>query len=301
MKPMSANVRVRLCFAAIALSASTILSAQHDAVPSKGSNPPPANYTAQFPILGAGDGFSGPQGTFAYGPIPTDRPDANLAVGVTHLDGTGYYVQQVNAMYAVFEKNTNIVLQGPIPTHTPWANANPNATVGCAVNPDRDGLVQYDRTYDRWIISGVSGPTDEWCFAVSQSSDPRGAYYVYSLNLGPNFPDYPKLGIWSGGYFVSFNVLQGSSKGSFIGPQVCAIDRAGAVAGTLTASGVECFQLSPSDGHTLLPADEDGVVEPTGFPEYFIGLGNNRLNVWKFQPNFSSPSASDLSGPTAIP
>ena len=41
--------------------------------------------------------------------------------------------------------------------------------------------------------------------AVSKTSDPAGAYYVYTFNVGSSLPDYPKYAVWPDGYYMASN------------------------------------------------------------------------------------------------
>ena len=237
-----------------------------------------ANYSNPNTVTGVGVGFPGFVSQWA-------PPDTNMAVGLN------YYIQWVNTSFAIFDKATDGIVAGPLPGNTPWVGFNN----GCATNNDGDPIIQYDRKYDRWIFTQFSISTKPYlqCIAISQTSDPQGSYYRYAINFGnSNFPDYPKLGIWKTGYFMSFNIF----KGSFQGPNICAIDRDNAVIGT--APAVVCAQLGASAG-SLLPADEDGATEAT-FDEVFMGFSTNNLNVWKFHPNFTSPSSSSVTGPSTV-
>ena len=239
------------------------------------------NYSSPATVTGVGVGFPGFVSQWA-------PPDTNMAVGPNH------YVQWVNTSFAIFDKATDGIVAGPLPGNTPWVGWNN----GCATNNDGDPIVQYDRQNDRWIFTQFSISTKPYlqCFAISTGSDPQGPYFRFAINFGnKNFPDYPKLGIWKTGYFMSFNIFQGS----FIGPKICAIDRAAAVSKPPTAPTVVCAQLGASAG-SLLPADEDGATEAT-FDEFFMGFASNSLNVWKFTPNYASPSSSILTGPSTIP
>ena len=63
--------------------------------------------------------------------------------------------------------------------------------------------MQYDNLADggagRWLITqpGVRSPPYSECIAVSATSDPTGAYYLYAdTQFGSNFNDYPKFGVW---------------------------------------------------------------------------------------------------------
>ena len=256
--------------------------------------PSPPNYTfVGGPANGVGVGFSGFTSQWA-------PPDTNMAVGKTHPADLahslpwGYYVQWVNTSFAVFDKSTDGIVAGPLPGSTPWADWSN----GCATNNDGDPIIQYDRQNDRWIFTQFSISTKPYlqCFAISTGADPQGPYFRFAINFGSsNFPDYPKLGIWPTGYFMSFNIF----KGSFQGPEICAIDRAAVVSVPPTVPAVVCAQLGASAG-SLLPADQDGLADP-GFPELFMGFSSNSLKVWSFTPNYVTASSSTLTGPSTVP
>src|SRR5205085_16658 len=110
---------------------------------------------------------------------------------------------------------------------------------------------------------------------VSTSPDATGTYNRYAFAFD-NFNDYPKLGVWPDGYYMSFNMFQ-SGFGGFIGPRACALDRKRMLAGQ--SATMQCFQLSSSQG-TLLPSDQDGPsVPPVGSPNYFLRFGTIALRL----------------------
>ncbi len=229
-----------------------------------------------FPGLGQGSyGF-----TVQY--IP---PDPNIAVGATQV------VQWVNASFGVFDKSGNLSL-GPVPGNTLWSGFGG----GCEANNDGDPIVQYDSAADRWVMTQFSVSTTPYlqCVAVSTSGDATGSYYRYAFPM-PNFPDYPKLGVWPDAYYLSFNMFSGSS---FVGARVCAFDRVAMINGNTATQ--QCFQLSSSYG-SLLPSDLDGSTSPpAGSPNYFINFGSNSLNLWKFHVDFITPANATLTGPINI-
>jgi hypothetical protein len=132
------------------------------------------------------------------------------------------------------------------------------------------------------------------CFAVSATSDATGAWHRYAYTE-PNFNDYPKTGVWSDGYYTTYNMFGGK----FVGGRACAYDGAAMRAGT--AATEVCFQLSASYGG-LLPADIDtpASLPASGSPNYIVNFGTNSLNVWKFHPNFTTPASSTFTGPTTL-
>ncbi len=236
--------------------------------------------TAGLQFAGVGNGDYG----FAPNAAP---PDTNGAVGATQ------YVQWVNESFAVFNKSTGALVYGPAAGNTLWSGFGG----GCQSNNDGDPIAQYDKAANRWVLSQFSVSTTPYlqCVAVSTTSDATGSYNRYAFQE-PNFNDYPKMGVWSDGYYASFNMFNGNT---FVGGRACAFDRTAMMSGA--AATQVCFQLSSAYGG-LLPSDLDGTTAPpAGSPDYFVNFGTNSLNVWKFHVNFATPSSSTFTGPTNLP
>ena len=240
--------------------------------------------TSALNILGVGQGFSGPGGSFTVNSAPSD---SNGAAGATQ------YVEWVNASFAVFDKNTGAVIYGPAAGNTLWTGFGG----GCETNNDGDPIAQYDKAADRWVMTQFSVSTTPFlqCVAVSTTSDATGSYSRYSFSM-PNFPDYPKLGVWPDAYYLSFNMFSGKR---FLGGRACALDRTSMLKGA--AASQQCFQLSSAFGG-LLPSDLDGPTPPpNGSPNYFLAFGANSLNLWKFHVDWQTPANTTFTGPTSIP
>jgi hypothetical protein len=231
---------------------------------------------------GLGVGFPGFTVQFA-------PPDTNAAVGPNHI------VQWVNAQFAIFNK-AGTVLSGPTPGNTPWAGFGG----GCQTNNDGDPIIQYDKAADRWIYTQFSVSTKPYlqCVAVSTGSDPAGPYNRFAYSFGNiNFPDYPKLGVWPDGYYMSFNIFARARR--FKGPDACAIDRTLALSGG--AATMHCFQQASSVG-SLLPSDLDGATPPpAGSRNYFVTFATNSLNVYGFHADFVTPANSKFTLIANIP
>ena len=243
----------------------------------------PATPGLGFPGVGQGDyGFSD-----QYAP-----PDTNGAVGATQ------YVQWVNTYFAVFDKATGAIAAGfPKSGNSLWAGFGG----GCQTNNDGDPIVQYDQLAQRWILTQFSVSTTPYlqCVAVSTTSDATGSYYRYSFSYGTSdFNDYPKVGVWPDGYYVSYNIFTNGQ--TFAGSKVCAMDRAKMLVGDTSATQ-QCFQLSNAFGG-LLPSDLDGSTPPpAGAPNPFLNFGSNALNRWQFHVDWANAGNSTLTGPTSIP
>ena len=245
--------------------------------------------TATYVATTSGLNFAG-VGNGDYLFVPNAAPpDTTGAVGATQ------YVQWVNESFAVFDKATGAIAPGfPKAGNTLWSGFGG----GCQTNNDGDPIVAYDKAANRWVLTqfsvtggGSSGYLQ--CVAVSTTSDATGSYNRYAFSYGTvQFPDYPKLGVWPDGYYISYNIFNNGS--TFAGAKVCAFDRAKMLTGA-SATQV-CFQLSNIFGG-LLPSDLDGATAPpAGSPNTFVAFGNDAvsLDTWKFHADFTTPANSSF-------
>jgi hypothetical protein len=235
-----------------------------------------------------GENFDGIN-VYSGGYIPSD---SNIAVGPNHI------VETVNAAYAVYDKTGKLLL-GPNSLRSLWAGLGGQ----CAANNGGDPVVQYDRSADRWILTqlgSLSGPYAQ-CIAVSKTSDPTGAYNLYSYSFGSNLNDYPKFSVWptatNSAYLASYNLFANGS--SWAGAEICAYDRIGMINGAASPVGL-CF--TGVKGASFLPVDLDGSNVPLdGTSAYFIDLyTNSSLGMYAISPNFANSTAT-LSSFSTIP
>jgi hypothetical protein len=261
--------------------------------------------------------IGGVQATPAPGAAPsntsfegTNNTDAVLPPDTDGAVGPNDYVELVNTHYEVFNKS-GTPLAGPIETtqlFSRFAHSTSGAQL-CYYNAGGDGIVLYDRAADRWLVTqlgfteGVFGPQGPFveCMAVSQTSDPTGAYYAYAFLLdSSNLPDYPKFGIFGNSYYLSAN-LYSSVFASSGNPAVWAFDRNTMLAGGLPQS-VEFAGDVPDTYNTILPANVNGAIQPpAGEPETYAGMdfaNNTTLGIFQFsQVNWNNPGAATFTGP----
>jgi hypothetical protein len=239
-----------------------------------------------------GTGFDGLGTTFPGFVMAGEPSDSNLSVGATQV------VQWVNTMYAIFDK-TGVLQFGPTNGTTPWQGSS-IANGRCASDNSGDPIVLYDKQNQRWIFTqfAVSRQPYYQCIAISTGSDARGPYFLYAANFGRFFNDYPKVGVFDGNYYFSFNLFRNGI--SFAGGDICVVPGAAVRAGE--SATITCTNLGRSYGG-ILPADVDGgsgaagttASPPPGTSEYFVNFGSNSLNVWRMT------SSGAVTGPTNIP
>ncbi len=92
------------------------------------------------------------------------------------------------------------------------------------------------------------------------------------------YPDYPKIGTWSDGYYVAIDV-EDPDNFAEVGIIACAFDRTTMLTGG-TMRTPQCFKVATNPNsvfraHSLEPADIEGTVAPpTGEAEYFVSIQN---------------------------
>jgi len=258
-------------------------------------------------------GADNPAGTEIPGPLVSFNgqtntslvvpPDPNGAVGPNHV------VTMCNLSFQIFDK-TGTSLFGPAANNTLWAGFGGE----CQTDNSGDPVVLYDRAADRWFLSQftASGPTFFECVAISQTSDPTGAYFRYAIATGTNFPDYPKAAVWPDAYYISTREFTGGV--TFAGVGAYALNRAQALVGD-PAAQVISFLVPPTPlyavGDGLLPSDLDGSTPPpAGEPNFFLGSQDNNgpygapsdaLNLYKFHADFANPPNSTFTLANTIP
>lgn len=219
-------------------------------------------------------------------------PDTNGDVGATH------YVQTINLLFAAYRKSDGVRTFGPVATNSLWTGFGGK----CETDNDGDPIVLYDDAAGRWLISQFAvGGDGHQCVAISTTSDPAGSYHRYDFLVSPGrLNDYPKIGIWSDGYYVTINEFTSS----FQGVVVVALERDKMLLGQPAqmvkfgplACGTECpFAVQPVhyDG---------GTIPPLGAPAPFImawddetwgsGSGLDGYRMWELDVNWASPGSS---------
>ncbi len=207
------------------------------------------------------------------------RPfDPSGAVGPNH------YVQMINSTtFKVYNKTSGaVLLTGTLGNL--WSPATANAG---------DPIVMYDKAADRWFLAQF-GSGNQIYIAVSQTSDPTGAYYTYTY-VSPLFPDYLKFSVWSDGYYMTSN--QSTQK-------VFSFNRAEILAGTPGARSIYVNFSPPKSGFFCpLPGDAaDGTLPPVGTPCPIFSYSDNgwgagyadAVNIYQMSVNWvpATPTAT---------
>jgi len=251
-----------------------------DALP-KGMDPAlQKEYSKRRPLKSLNVSFEG-QGFTNVNPA-----DPSVAVGPNHI------VQMINAqdgaIIEIYNKAGNVLS----------ASSFMDAISG--ISGAGDPIAIYDHMADRWVLTEFGSIGNRLILLVSTTPDPLGTYYVYEF-LTPNFPDYPKYGIWPSMYSVTTNESDVQA--------VYAIDRVKLLAGDNTATiqrfaDLKEFQTVGFQAATpvsLSGPNQPAVNEPAIImrmaDDGWTGVDDDRLELWALDVDFDDASKSSLAGP----
>lgn len=276
----------------------------------EGQNPPGYVPPAPGPSTDVNDGSEIP-GTDGAGTAdgdavtPPEFTNANpnfegLGCGGCPPDPTGdvgpdHYVEMVNASFSIWDKQ-GTVLAGPSAINSLWTSAGAGGQ--CAAQNIGDPIVVYDQLADRWLLSQFF--RNGMCIAISQTADPTGAYYLYEFAT-PNFPDYPKFGVWPDGYYMTTHE---GEHGIYV------FDRASMLNGNPSVMIRQAVaNVGGGRGARLLPSDWDGATPPpAGAPNHLarsldgaVNGGDDRIELFEAVTNWqASPPTLAVNGPTTL-
>ena len=223
---------------------------------------------------------------------PLNPPDPTLCVGPNHI------IQMINgssgALFKVFNKTG-----GQVVAQTYLDAITGKGGLG-------DPIALYDQLADRFVLTEFNNKpetgSEGLTFAVTQTNDPSGVWYVYFFSTGTTFPDYPKFGVWTDAYYATTNDFANGS--SYSGSSVYAFDRAKMIAGNQTAT-VQKFTLGSSnkefsmipvclEGTSLPPAGTGGLIAYMN-DNTWSGAAADSIGLFEFKVNFTTPSLTTVS------
>lgn len=239
------------------------------------------NIQTRGPIIG----FNGQGGT---GYLP---PDTDGDVSETH------FVQMVNSKYNVYLKDGTKLI-GPLDLSTIWSQL-PGGPWGNSGDP----IVLYDEQAQKWVLTQFA-PRNDYSenyelFAVSETSDPTGAYYLYAFEFGNIFNDYPKMGVWSNAYYATYNMFDKIGNNFIhIGAAITAVERDKMIIGDPDAQMITTPGYSQGyipSYYSTMPADIDGENYPEGTPCPIMYFNwDQEIEMWNFTPDWENPANSTL-------
>jgi hypothetical protein len=156
-------------------------------------------------------------------------PDPTLCAGPNHV------IQMINAssgaVFKVYDKTG-----GQVVAQTFLDAITGRGGLG-------DPIALYDQFADRYVLTefanaSENGNQEGLIFAVSQTNNPAGSWYVYFFGNGSIFPDYPKFSIWTDAIYATTNDFTAS----YVGSTAYAFDKTKMYAGDASAT-VQKFSL----------------------------------------------------------
>ncbi len=259
------------------------------------------------PLALAQAAYSGGRAPTAFGAVVANLnglSTAGLTPGDPVIDiGTTHAIQAINSSggtsYAIHDK-TGLLVAGPF-------TLDGLGTGNCA-NGYGDPIVFFDELARRWLLTEFTNGTNDLCIYVSQYEDPTlpqtWARYAF---VPPNFPDYPKYGVWHDAYYLGTNESPG-------GLAMYALNRKAMLEGrTMTTQRFTGTKLSGFGFQVAQPIDIDGQFAPdAATPGLFIrhndaeahGRGSvapDWVELFSLAIDWTTPANSVLSGPVQIP
>ena len=264
-------------------------------------------------------GRSGAVGRGGHDPVlqsaPVDGPSAATVIanfdGVTNINGVlppdtngdigpNHYVQWVNLSFAIYNRSGTL-LYGPAAGNSLWSGFGGP----CQATNNGDPIAQYDHLANRWVMSQFALPNYPngpfyMCLAVSTTGDPLGTWNRYEFKISDTkLDDYPHLGVWPDGYYLSVNQFSGNSWG---GQGAVAFERAKMLQGQAAQMVYfDLFGVDPNLGG-MLPSDLDGPAPPNGAPNVYVeaddnanGYPQDQLDLWDFHVDWATPANSTFS------
>ena len=171
----------------------------------------------------------------------TEPPDQGLAVG------NGFVLEAVNSALNVYDTDGIQQLLRPVAL-SEFFGLPPgiNRTTGFNGVFPGDPVALFDPETERWFVAawaqlntatGVPLQQSRLYLAVSETSDPTGAYLIYTLNTtlakdpdqgGPRVPDFPHFAVDHYGLYISineFNITPEGNLDGFIDAAILAISK----------------------------------------------------------------------------
>ncbi|MGH2544139.1 MAG: hypothetical protein ACRDIB_15165, partial [Ardenticatenaceae bacterium] len=258
-----------------------------DSAPPSGPDPL-LGVQASVPAV-SGSGFLSPTLNFdGQGFTNLNPPDTVGDVGIDH------YIQMINCQsgscFVIYNKEDGSIADGPFTLSTL------GGTGACASGLG-DPIVVFDQLAGRWVLTEFAAGGNALCVYVSETEDPITTnWFAYNFPT-PNFPDYPKYGVWPDAYYVSTNENL---------PAVYALERLEMLNGQ--PATMQRFTAPPLGGfpfQALTPADADGATPPPAdAPGIFMrhrddevhdpgpDPDNDFVEVFEFDVDFDNPANS---------
>lgn len=215
-------------------------------------------------------------------PDPTGDADSTVVIGSTNSSG--------GAVYRIFNKTTGA---------TVGTSSYTMQSLGGGSGAG-DPVVLYYKPAKRWFLTEFSANGNFLYVYVSKTSNPQGAYWYYSFNVGNNFPDYPKYALNKEADALVVTTNEGS-------PAIYTMKLSTMLTGATTGFIRKTItSLNGFGFQSLTPVDLEGDnAAPTGMKPLFIrhrddeshsastaNASQDYLELWELTVNWTANTAS---------
>lgn len=140
-----------------------------------------------------------------------------------------------------------------------------------------DPIMRFDHVSQRWFVGiiTIESSGSRWLLAVSTTSDPTGAFVLYSFLTPGSLPDFPNMGISDDKVVLTANAFACNPNcgGPFQGTEFLVFNKADLVAGVAAATNF----FAPPQGLFTLRAAQNLSANTTLF---MVSHGGNFLRIW---------------------
>ena len=210
----------------------------------------------------------------------------------TGVAGPNHYLNAWNSAFSIFDKSGNRIT--PPASLSSIGGEFSNETLG-------DPIIVYDQFANRYIISQFSDTPESFLVAISRGPDPvNDGWYTYRFSTNGALPDYPKISVWSDGYYVTTNKNTNTASTSQV---IYVFERDKMLVGE-TAKNIS-FPLpgintngfySPAgfnaQGNELPPKGNSPIIYMQD--DAWAGVSEDHLKLWNVNVDWNSPENSTI-------
>ncbi len=234
------------------------------------------------------------------GEVPAKTPQLSFDAAVsrsTPTDPTGaagpdHYVNGWNSAFSIFDKAGNQLM--PPAALSSIGGEFTNENLG-------DPIILYDEFANRFLITQFSDTPESFLVAVSRGPNPlTDGWYTYRFTTNGALPDYPKISVWSDGYYVTTNKNSRTASTSqvvyvFERDRMLEGETARVIGFPLPGINTNGF-YSPAGFHAM-----GGELPPRGNSpiiymqdDSWAGVAEDHLKIWNVNMDWMNPQASTI-------
>jgi hypothetical protein len=217
-------------------------------------------------------------------------PDTNLAVGPNHV------VVTVNSLVGTYSKT------GTLLSTKSMSDVFGNVCTGCTALNYFDPRITYDSVAGHWIIielyTDASASVSKLLVAISQSSDPTGNWWLYSINAVLNYSgentwaDFPDVGFdgvaaaSGGAVYITVNQFTFSSR-SFRTAALYILPKSALYSGASLTNYWRAWGRTNGDGSQAFALRASRTYGNPG-GEFLVNSENNgsTVSIWGVNPTY---------------